>query len=81
MQLFSQHPCTTLNLQLLVFNPLPLYFLYAVARGRKTSWWYIQAALIVLFFLGALIQDYAEGMEIVALCLLIRNVMNLKYAK
>lgn len=81
VMLFSQHPCTTLNLQLLVFNPLPLYFLYAVARGRKTSWWHIQAALIVLFFLGALIQDYAEGMEIVALCLLIRSMINIKYAK
>ena len=79
--LFSQHPCTTLNLQLLVFNPLPLYFLYAIARGRKTRWWLIQAVLICLFFLGALIQDYAEGMEIVALCLLIRSMINIKYAK
>ena len=81
VMLFSQHPCTTLNLQLLVFNPLPLFYLYPVARSRKTRWWYIQPLLIGLFFLGALIQDYAEGMEIVALCLLIRNVMNLKYAK
>lgn len=81
VMLFSQHPCTTLNLQLLLFNPLPLYYLYAMARGRRTYWWYIQAVLIGLFFLGALIQDYAEGMEIVALCLLIRSMINIKYAK
>ena len=81
IMLFSQHPCTTLNLQLLLFNPLPLCFIYSVVRGRPTRWWHIQAVLIGLFLLGALVQDYAEGMEILALCLLIRSMIHIKYAK
>lgn len=70
--LFSQHPTTSTNLQWLLFNPLPLFFLPALAKQRTTRFWSVQLGLLLLFFAGAMIQDYAEGTEIVALCLLTR---------
>lgn len=73
---FSEHPTTSTNLQVLLMNPLPLFFLPSVLKG-KIVFWRIFAVLLILFFAGALIQDYAEGMEIVALCLSLRCVMHL----
>lgn len=75
---FSQHPTTSTNLQILLLNPLPLFFIHAVIRRRKTIYWKISAILLILFLIGSLIQDYAEGMEIVALCLLTRCYMHLR---
>lgn len=72
VMIFSQHPTTSLNLQLLLLNPLPFFFIPAVLRRRDTRWWRILAVMIVLFAIGGLFQHYAEGMMIVALCLLIR---------
>jgi TRAP-type C4-dicarboxylate transport system permease large subunit len=72
VMIFSQHPTTSLNLQLLLLNPLPFFFIPAVLRRRDTRWWRILAVMIVLFAIGGLFQHYAEGMLIVALCLLIR---------
>lgn len=73
--LFSDHPTTSTNLTALLLNPLPLLFVYSVARGRRTRWWLLSVALTVLFLLGAIVQSYAEGMTVVALSLLIRSVL------
>lgn len=78
VMIFSQHPTTSLNLQLLLLNPLPLFFIPAVLRRRETRWWTILAAMIVLFVIGRLFQHYAEGMMILALSLLIRVIINFK---
>ena len=72
VMIFSQHPTTSINLQILVLNPLSLVFIPSVVRRRKTRWFTVSMLCICLFFVGALWQDYAEGMEIVALCLLLR---------
>ena len=74
IMIFSEHPATSLNLQILVLNPLSLLFIWPVWKGRKTIWFKLSLIFIILFFIGALWQDYAEGMEIVALCLLIRSL-------
>ena len=74
VMIFSQHPTTSLNLQLLLLNPLPLFFIPAVLRRRETRWWTILSAMIVLFAIGRLFQHYAEGMMILALSLLIRII-------
>ena len=79
VMLFSQHPTTSTNLQILLLNPLPLFFIPAVIRRRPTRWWKILLAMAVLFLLGGIFQHYAEGMIIVALCLLLRVLINLKY--
>ena len=70
--IFSQHPTTSLNLQILLLNPLPLFFIPSVIRGKKTKWQKLLVVLIGLFILGSLFQHYAEGLLIVALSLLTR---------
>lgn len=72
VMLFSQHPTTSTNLLLLLINPVHLFFLPAVLRRRKTIYWTLLPVMAVLFLLGGLIQSYAEGIWILALCLLIR---------
>lgn len=73
LMVFSEHPATSLNLQLLILNPVALLFIPSVARRKKTIWFRILGVLAVVFLIGSFWQDYAEGMEIVALCLLIRT--------
>ena len=70
--IFSQHPTTSLNLQILLLNPLPLFFIPSMIRGKKTKWQNLFLVLVVLFFIGSLFQHYAEGMLILALSLLSR---------
>ena len=84
VMVFSKHPTVSLNLQLLLFNPLPLFFIWRMIRrsrshrrDRQYAFWII---LICLFFVGNLFQHYAEGMNLVAVSLLLRNV-RLRYAR
>lgn len=78
MMLFSQHPTVRLNLQLLLFNPLPLFFVWRMikrTRKKERDWQYVLwITLICLFFIGGFWQHYAEGMYLVASSLLVRNV-------
>lgn len=78
LMLFSVHPTVRFNLQLLLFNPLPLFFVYPVVKSmrRRQShrWWRIWTILIILFLAGRFFQHYAEGMMILALTLLVRYV-------
>ena len=78
VMLFSQHPTTSTNLQILLFNPLPFFFLPAVIRKHPTRWWILLAVMFILFMIGSIFQHYAEGMIIVALCLLLRSVIHFK---
>ena len=72
LMLFSEHPTTSTNLQVLLLNPLPLLFLWPVARGRKTRFFLIQLILTLLFLIGGIWQSYAEGMYVLAFCVLTR---------
>ena len=74
VMLFSQHPATSTNLQILLLNPIALGFIPAVIRKKNKTWPKIQIAMIVLFLIGSIFQHYAEGMLIVALCLLLRVI-------
>ena len=76
VMLFSQHPTTTLNLNILLFNPLPLFFLPAVFKRKASRWWILQFVMLGLFAVGAFFQSYAEGMGFVALSLLLRIISN-----
>ena len=78
VMIFSQHPTTSLNLQLLLFNPLPLFYIPAVLKGQTKRWRLVLLCMIVLFAIGSLFQNYAEGMLIVALSLLIRVIIKFK---
>lgn len=81
IMLFSQHPTTSTNLQILLLNPISLCFIPAVIRRRPTQWWKVLLAMATLFMIGGIFQHYAEGMWTVALCLLLRVLINLKYNK
>jgi uncharacterized membrane protein len=79
--LFSEHPTTSTNLQILLLNPLPLFFIPAILKRKKnTYWWTILLVMIILFIIGRIFQVYAEGMIILALCLLIRYWSHYKNA-
>ena len=79
LMLFSQHPTVRLNLQILLLNPISLFLAYPVVkkslRGKVHWWWKAWAILIVIFLIcGTFLQHYAEGMNILALSLLIRCI-------
>lgn len=78
LMLFSQHPTVSLNLQILLCNPIHLFFLWPVIRGRQTRYWMISAIMAVLFLVGSLFQHYAEGIHVLALCLLLQCYANWK---
>ena len=76
LMLFSQHPTVSLNLQIILLNPLPWFFLWSVIKGKKTCYWYITATLCILFLIGSLFQSYAEGIWSLALCLLLQSTLH-----
>ncbi len=80
LMFFSQHPTTSTNLQIFLFNPLPLFYVYRVAKNAKKhksdSFWKYAAASLILFFIGGFFQNYAEGTVVLALSLLVRCIWN-----
>ena len=75
---FSQHPTVSLNLQILLLNPLNLVFLYPTVRDirkhKANRWLTIWLIFICLFLAGSICQHYAEGMWLLASSLLTRDV-------
>ena len=78
---FSQHPTTSLNLQMLLVNPVHLFYLPAVLRRRRTHYFRLLTVLVVLFLAGAFVQHYAEGLLLLALCLLLRICIHFRNEK
>ena len=81
VMIFSQHPTTSLNLQLLLLNPVHLFFIPAILRHRTKKYKWLLLTMVCLYLLGGLIQHYAEGWLILALCLLIRIGIHIKDEK
>ena len=78
LMLFSQHPTVSLNLQLIFFNPIHLVFLWPVLRGKPARYyWLLIPILGVLFLIGGLFQHYAEGIYVLALCLLLQSILHI----
>ena len=78
LMLFSQHPTVSLNLHILLFNPLPWFYLWSVIRKKKTHYWAITSVLAILFLLGSIWQHYAEGIHVLALFLLMQSYIHQK---
>ncbi len=76
VMLFSEHPTTSTNLQIFLFNPLALALAWKVsgkaARGRRTRAWHYAILSLLAYFIGGIFQDYAEGTHVLALSLLVR---------
>ncbi len=75
MMLFSQHPTVKLNFQILIFNPLALLLLPTIIKNlRKKGKSKALNAIAIMTFAGITLgffQQYAEGVLILALILLI----------
>ena len=76
VMVFSDHPFTSANLHLVVFNPLLLALLPAAARGRRTPLWTVVELMALTFFVCRLVQHFPLLTEALALCLLLRAVTN-----
>lgn len=80
MMIFSQHPCVSLNLLLLIFNPLPLFFgcraLRRSIKHKPCRWWKAWAVLIVAGIIGGFVQHYQIATMILAFSLLTRPVLH-----
>ena len=76
VMIFSKHPTVNINFQILILNPIALFMaIPMVMKQRKgmLTWWH--KAYVFCLFLGilcGLFQDYAEGIRILALSLLVR---------
>ena len=81
LMLFSQHPTVRINLQILFFNPVHLFYLWPVIKGRQTRYWIICPVMVLLFLAGSLFQSYAEGLYSLALCLLLQSIIHLFFRK
>ena len=78
LMIFSEHPTTSINPQILVLNPLALFFIYHVWRGKGEFWFKLNCVLLVFFLCVCGFSKCAEGMGILALCLLIRTIKHIK---
>lgn len=76
VMIFSKHPTVNINFQILILNPIALFMVIPmVMKQRKgmLTWWH--KTYVFCLFLGilcGLFQDYAEGIRILALSLLVR---------
>ena len=76
---FSQHPTVRLNLQILLLNPLNTIYLYPVIKqlrkGHIHRYWYVWMGMVVAGILGYMLQEYAEGIIVLAFILLGRGIV------
>ena len=77
--IFSQHPTVQINFQILILNPLNIFYAWkTVKRMRKGRlYWYYDAwgLFLAAGLLLRLCQHYAEGISILALSLLLRYII------
>ena len=81
LMIFSQHPTVSLNLQLIFFNPIHLIFLWSVIKGRGRVYW-LMCPVLFIFFLGSYLeQSYAEGIWVLAYCLLLQSYIHTDFTR
>lgn len=79
--LFSLHPTTSTNMQILIFNPIPLFLIFYCIKKRKEkkkikALWLYYTIVLSLAIICSFIQTFAEGIRVLALSLLIRSLWN-----
>ena len=76
VMIFSKHPTVNINFQILILNPIALFMAIPMLMKQRKgmlTWWH--KTYVLCLFLGilcGLFQDYAEGIRILALSLLVR---------
>ena len=81
LMVFSQHPTVSLNCQLIFFNPIHLLFLWPVIKGRGRGYWLLCPVLFIFFMGCYLNQSYAEGIWVLAYCLLLQSYIHSDFAR
>lgn len=81
LMIFSEHPTVRVNLQILLLNPLSIIFVFGVSRKAYKHqfhyYWKILFVCLILFLAcGLFLQNYAEGMWLLACTLLVRCIIN-----
>lgn len=82
VMLFSEHPTTSTNLQILILCPLNLYWATYIIKNRRNERklrkaWIFLSIMLCIGLSGRLVQVYAEGIPLLALSLLLKNCGNL----
>lgn len=81
LMIFSQHPCVRVNLLIIIFNPLPLFFMWRTIKHTRKRladyWWTLWSILILVGLLGRIFQKYPPAIMIVALGLLCYSVVHI----
>ncbi len=81
LMIFSQHPCVRVNLLIIMFNPLPLFFMWRTikrTRNRRSDcWWTLWSVMILVGLLGRIFQCYPPAIMIVAFGLLCYSVVHI----
>lgn len=82
VMLFSEHPTTSTNLQILILCPLNLYWAIYIIKNRRNErklrkTWIFLSIMLCIGLSGRLVQVYAEGIPLLALSLLLKNCGNL----
>jgi hypothetical protein len=81
LMIFSQHPTVSLNFQILILNPLTLFFAYPLIKNERKGilnpFWRIWTFFLIFGIIGGVFQTYAEGITILAWCLLLRCVFKM----
>lgn len=82
VMLFSEHPTTSTNLQILILCPLNLYWAIYIIKNRRNERklrkaWIFLSIMPCIGLSGRIVQVYAEGIPLLALSLLLKNCGNL----
>ena len=82
VMLFSEHPTTSTNLQILILCPLNLYWAIYIIKNRRNErklrkTWIFLSIMLCIGLSGRLVQVYAEGIPLLAVSLLLKNCGNL----
>ncbi len=83
--IFSQHPCVSLNLLILILNPLTLFWLVPAVKharkGEKYYWWTLWEIMLLAGILGSFVQKEPWLTIILAFCLLSRTLLHVTLKK
>ncbi len=81
LMIFSQHPTVSLNFQILILNPLTLFFAYPLIKNERKGvlypFWRVWTFFLIFGIIGGVFQTYAEGITILAWCLLLRCIFKM----
>ncbi len=85
LMIFSQHPTVSLNLQILIFNPLSLIFFMPIVKklrkGKESNLLIILSGMAFIACFLQYWQTFADGMTLLALILFIAYIRKADYTR